>query len=227
MDPALNELIQEIRTSDGFQVWVMEKAIQGNIVFHYEEHAVYAYIYELSRSSPSQALPGQPNDLGMFLGPHRVAAKCARSPPHLFQILTFRVAVSIPPVVARPSSVLSSSPSMSPSATSIPNPAVSAVRTPVERWQTILAAPWRQAHEPEPVGHNRRPILMDWLEDTSLPDSTQRTWMCQVPSALDITQPCGRTFTRWDRGLTHIRSQHLDFRPFPCGGLGNCKVSNW
>lgn len=66
MNPDSYKLIQEILNSDPFQVWVMEKAIQEEVIFYYEEHAVYAYVYELSRSSPFQALPGQPNGLGMF-----------------------------------------------------------------------------------------------------------------------------------------------------------------
>jgi len=66
MDPASEELIQEIRNSDPFQVWVLERAIQENIAFHNEEHAVYAYVYELAHGS---ALQGQPNDLGVFSVP--------------------------------------------------------------------------------------------------------------------------------------------------------------
>ena len=66
MDPTLNELIQEILHSDSFKVWVIEKAIQETVVFYYEEHAVYAYVYELSCGPLFHALPSQPNDLGMF-----------------------------------------------------------------------------------------------------------------------------------------------------------------
>lgn len=69
MNPASYKLIQEILNSDPFQVWVMEKAIQENVIFYYEEHAVYAYVYDPAHSSPFQALPGQPIGLGMFLIP--------------------------------------------------------------------------------------------------------------------------------------------------------------
>lgn len=72
MDFALNELIQEILHSDPFKVWVIEKAIQEKVVFYYEEHAVYAYVYELAHGSPFQALPSQPNDLGMSSLPVRL-----------------------------------------------------------------------------------------------------------------------------------------------------------
>ena len=88
-----------------------------------------------------------------------------------------------------------------------------------ERWQAIRQAPWRLA--------NQRSILMDWLKDTSPPNSQECAWMCQVPSMVDITRRCGGTFTRRDRGLTHIRSKHLDLRPFLCGGGGDCRTPYW
>ena len=126
-----------------------------------------------------------------------------------------------------PPSVPPSSPSLPLSEFPIPIPAVSVAETPIERWQAILEAPWRLAHEQEPLDQNRRPILMDWLKDVSSLDSKERTWMCQVPCAMDSTQLCGEKFPRWDRGLTHIRSKHLSLRPFPCGGNGSCKIPNW
>lgn len=146
---------------------------------------------------------------------------------HLFQLLNFRIGVSNLQAVERPPSDLSSSPSLPSSEWPIPIPATSVAVSPIESWKAILSAPWRHAHQLEPVDHNRRPILMDWLKDISPPESKERTWMCQVPSAVDITQPCGKTFPRWDRGLTHIRSEHLHLRPFLCGGGGNCKAPNW
>ena len=64
MDPAMDQLIQEILHSDSFKSWVFQKAIQ-RVVFYYEEHAVYAYVYELAYGSPLQAFLWQPNNLGM------------------------------------------------------------------------------------------------------------------------------------------------------------------
>lgn len=66
MDPSTNQLIQEIRNSDSFKVWIIEKAIQGT-AFYNEEHAVYAYVYELAHGSPMQYFWGQPHEFGMFL----------------------------------------------------------------------------------------------------------------------------------------------------------------
>ena len=66
MDLAINQLTQEILISDSFKVWVFEKAIQDMVVFYYEEHAVYAYVYELAYGFPLQAFPWQPSKLGMF-----------------------------------------------------------------------------------------------------------------------------------------------------------------
>ena len=106
-------------------------------------------------------------------------------------------------------------------------PVISVAETPIERWKAILGAPWRLSNQQEPLDDNRRPILMDWLKEIYSLDSKERTWMCQVPSAVDITQPCGETFPRWDRGLTHIRSKHLHLRPFPCGGGGDCRIPDW
>ena len=98
---------------------------------------------------------------------------------------------------------------------------------PFERWQAILDAPWVLANQLEPLNHNGRPILMDWLEDISPPNSKERAWVCQVPSMVDITQRCEETFPQWERGLTHIRSNHLNLRPFLCGGGGDCGTPNW
>ena len=98
---------------------------------------------------------------------------------------------------------------------------------PFERWQAIREAPWVLANQLEPLNHNGRPILMDWLEDISPPNSKERAWMCQVPSMVDITQRCEETFPQRERGLTHIRSKHLNLRPFLCGGGGDCGTPDW
>lgn len=92
MDPALNELIQEILHSDPFKVWVIEKAIQEMVIFYYEEHAVYAYLNELAHGSPFQTLPSQANDLGMssvHVGLLLSTRGLLLSTYHHFKLLTF------------------------------------------------------------------------------------------------------------------------------------------
>ena len=115
--------------------------------------------------------------------------------------------------------------SLSPSESTVPSPAL--LTSPFERWQAIIQAPWRLANQQEPHDHNQRSILMDWLKDISPPNSQECTWICQVPSVVDITQRCEEIFLRWDRGITHIRSKHLNHRPFLCGGGGDCGTPDW
>jgi hypothetical protein len=59
---------QHILHSDAFTNWVIEKRIQEMIVFYNEEHALFAYLYELAHGSPSRAFLLQSNDLGTSLG---------------------------------------------------------------------------------------------------------------------------------------------------------------
>ena len=115
--------------------------------------------------------------------------------------------------------------SLSPSESILPSLTLSTL--PFMRWHAILQAPWTLANQQEPLDHNQRSILMDWLEDISPPNSKERVWMCRVPSMVDITQHCGEEFPQWDHGLTHIRSKHLGPRPFSYGGGGDCRTPYW
>jgi hypothetical protein len=68
VEPEQWELIQRIRDSDSFKSWLLEKTIQGTTFFD-EMDALSWYIDEETHGSPWQALPWQPNNLGMFLVP--------------------------------------------------------------------------------------------------------------------------------------------------------------
>ena len=59
-------IYRQILDSDAFNDWVFEKTFQEGVAFFNIEHALYEYVHELACSSPLQAFPCQPHDLGMF-----------------------------------------------------------------------------------------------------------------------------------------------------------------
>jgi hypothetical protein len=91
--------------------------------------------------------------------------------------------------------------------------------SPAQLVDCFRHSPYVAEHYLEPTDYRRRSIFLELLRET--PDSPHH-FACIVPRS-DGT-PCGKTFNRADRGLTHIRT-HLDHRPFYC--RGRCNNKNW
>jgi hypothetical protein len=95
--------------------------------------------------------------------------------------------------------------------------------TPDEATSTVLwdqtraaALQWTAMGTVEPKGPNGQSVLMDWIDRR--PDA----FYCKVPT------PNGRCRVynaKKDRILSHVRKDHLNFRPFRCRGV--CGTPHW
>lgn len=91
--------------------------------------------------------------------------------------------------------------------------------TPAALWDQTRAAAleWSALGIVEPKGQNGQSVLMEWVERR--PDTI---FYCKVPT------PNGRCRTynaKKDRILSHLRKDHLNFRPFRCRGV--CGTPHW
>ena len=91
--------------------------------------------------------------------------------------------------------------------------------TPAQLVHQFCNSPYVMEQSLEPTDNRRRSILLQLLRETpNLP----RPYECIFPGPDGA--PCGKTFKRPDRGLTHIRT-HFNHRPFHCNGV--CGRKNW
>ena len=91
--------------------------------------------------------------------------------------------------------------------------------SPTALWDQVRAAAlqWSALGIVEPKGESGQSVLMDWVERR--PDAI---FYCKVPT------PNGRCRvynSKKDRILSHIRKDHLNFRPFCCRGV--CGTPHW
>ena len=91
--------------------------------------------------------------------------------------------------------------------------------SPTALWNQTRAAAlqWSALGIIEPKDNSRQSVLMEWVERR--PDAI---FYCKVPT------PNGRCRifnSKKDRILSHIRKDHLNFRPFCCRGV--CGTPNW
>jgi hypothetical protein len=91
--------------------------------------------------------------------------------------------------------------------------------SPAQLVDCLRHSPYVMEHCLEPTDHHRRSIFLELLRKTP---NRQHHFECIVPRS-DGT-PCAKSFSRADRGLTHIRT-HFDHRPFFC--RGRCGNQNW
>ena len=83
--------------------------------------------------------------------------------------------------------------------------------------QTCAAAvQWSALGMVEPNDQNGQSVLMEWIERR--PDA----FYCKAPTS---SGRCKVYNTKKDRILSHVRKDHLNFRPFRCRGV--CGTPNW
>jgi hypothetical protein len=88
-----------------------------------------------------------------------------------------------------------------------------------DAWEALSRSPWYLHQEIEPRDpRTGKSFLLQWL----IPSAGQGRWQCHVP--IEGEGWCLKTFTRADRGITHVRG-HLGHKPYPC--QGRCGDQNW
>ena len=85
-------------------------------------------------------------------------------------------------------------------------------------WEQTRAAAleWSALRTVEPKDQNGHSVLMEWV------DRRNNIFYCKVPT------PNGRCRVynaKKDRILSHVRKDHLNFRPFCCYGV--CGTPDW
>jgi hypothetical protein len=78
------------------------------------------------------------------------------------------------------------------------------------------AAQWTALGIVEPNDQNGQSVLMEWVE------RRPNAFYCKVPTS---SGRCKAYNAKRDRILSHIRKDHLNFRPFRCRGA--CGIPNW
>lgn len=91
--------------------------------------------------------------------------------------------------------------------------------TPAELVHRFRHSPYVMDNYLEPTDYRRRSLFFQLLRSTP---NIPHHYECIVPRP-DGT-PCGKTFNRSDRGLTHIRT-HFNHRPYSCNG--QCSNKKW
>jgi hypothetical protein len=89
---------------------------------------------------------------------------------------------------------------------------------PSARWDETYAAAvqWSVSGTIEPNDQNGQSVLMEWVERR--PDA----FYCKVPTT---SGRCQVYNAKKDRILSHVRKDHLNFRPFLCRGV--CGTPHW
>ncbi len=83
---------------------------------------------------------------------------------------------------------------------------------------------WYINNEVEPDTWNGKSILTQWLNEVEKDGSKHLE--CCVPLVDQAGYWCRKTFLRLDRAITHVRN-HLEHKPFVCGGYPSCKQEGW
>ena len=86
------------------------------------------------------------------------------------------------------------------------------------RWDQTCAAAlqWSALGTVEPNDRLGQSVLMEWVERR--PDA----FYCKVPTS---NGRCNVYNAKKDRILSHVRKDHLNFRPFRCRGI--CGTPRW
>ena len=103
-----------------------------------------------------------------------------------------------------------------------------------ERWEidsamfeALKKEDWYTNNEVEPdCAWNGKSILTQWLNEVEKEGSKHLE--CCVP-LVDVDGAiywCRKIFPRLDRAIAHVRN-HLEHKPFVCGGYPNCKQEGW
>jgi len=97
-------------------------------------------------------------------------------------------------------------------------PGASTTTENAARWdQTCAAAAqWTALGIVEPKDQNRESVLMEWVRRDS------GVFYCNVPTS---DGHCRVSNAKKDRILSHVRKDHLNFRPFHCHGV--CGNPEW
>ena len=89
--------------------------------------------------------------------------------------------------------------------------------TPAELVHRFRHSPYVTDNRLEPTDYRRRSLFLQLLLE-----NPPHHYECIVPRSNGT--PCGKTFNRSDRGLTHIRT-HFNHRPYSCDG--QCNNKRW